>query len=59
MEWTPETRKTDYATLLEPDGPIYLAGEHLSFVTAWQEGAVLSAHAVVKAIAERVKSRKG
>ena len=58
VHWTPEGRKTAYATLLEPDGPIYLAGEHMSYVTAWQEGAVLSAQAVVKAIAERVRSRK-
>jgi monoamine oxidase len=58
VHWTPEGRKTAYATLLEPDGPIYLAGEHMSYVTAWQEGAVLSAQAVVRALAGRVKSRK-
>ena len=56
--WTPELRKTAYETLLRPEGPIYLAGEHLSYVTAWQEGAVLSAQAVASAIAERVRSRK-
>ena len=27
----------------EPDGPFYFAGEHLSHIGAWQEGAILSA----------------
>jgi monoamine oxidase len=58
VEWSPETRKSAYETLCRPDGPIHLAGEHLSYVTAWQEGAVLSAQAAVTAIAERVRSRR-
>jgi monoamine oxidase len=58
VDWSPETRKSAYETLLRPDGPIYLAGEHLSYVTAWQEGAVLSAQAAVTAIAERVRSAR-
>lgn len=58
VEWTRETRAGAYGILNRPDGPVYLAGEHLSHVTAWQEGAVLSAHAVVAAIGERVRSRK-
>jgi len=58
VEWTQETRKSAYETLCRPDGPIHLAGEHLSYVTAWQEGAVLSAQAAVTAIAERVRSRR-
>ena len=58
VEWTRETRAAAYETLLRPDGPIHLAGEHLSYVTAWQEGAVLSAQAAVTAIAEQVKSRR-
>jgi|GEM_PF-4794567 len=32
----------------QPDGPIYLAGEHMSYVTGWQEGAILSAHEVIR-----------
>jgi monoamine oxidase len=31
----------------------------MSYLTGWQEGAVLSAHQAVRAIAERVKARKG
>jgi monoamine oxidase len=52
-EWTPEARRSAYPVLLEPDGPLFLAGEHLSYLPGWQEGAVLSAHATVKLIAAR------
>jgi monoamine oxidase len=55
-EWTPEARRSAYPVLLEPDGPLFLAGEHLSYLTGWQEGAALSAHAAVKLIAERAAS---
>jgi monoamine oxidase len=57
-DWTAETRKSAYETLCRPDGPFHLAGEHLSYVTGWQEGAVLSAQAAVAAIAERVRARR-
>ncbi len=36
-----------YQVLLQPDGPIFLAGEHLSYLTGWQEGAVRLALLVV------------
>jgi monoamine oxidase len=42
-EWTEEGRAKYYPTLLEPDGRIYLAGEHLSYLTGWQEGGIESA----------------
>jgi monoamine oxidase len=47
-------RQSEYPTLLAGDGPFYFAGEHMSYVTAWQEGAVQSAHYTVSEIAERV-----
>ncbi len=56
-DWSEEGRKGAYATLLEPEGPIHLAGEHLSYLNGWQEGAVLSAHAAVAAIDARVRAR--
>ena len=56
--WTEETRTAAYDMLLAGEPPIYLAGEHLSYVTGWQEGAILSAHAAVKAIDARVRARK-
>lgn len=37
-------RQSSYAELLRPEGPIVFAGEHLSYVGLWQEGAALSAH---------------
>ena len=57
-EWSVEERQHSYAALNRPEGPIYLAGEHLSYLTGWQEGAVLSALAVVAAIDQRVRARK-
>jgi monoamine oxidase len=50
-----------YRELLRPEGPIYFAGEHLSHVHFWQEGAALSAHEAVALMtrhaAERAPSR--
>jgi monoamine oxidase len=57
-EWSEENKRNAYPVLLEPDGPFFLAGEHLSNVPAWQEGAILSAHKAVTAIAERAAARK-
>jgi len=37
----------NYTTLSEPDGPFYFAGEHLSHIGAWQEGAILSARRAI------------
>lgn len=42
-----------YALLSEADGPFYFAGEHLSHVGAWQQGAFASAHRVVKMLDAR------
>ncbi len=41
--WTEEGRRDAYPILNEPDGRIYLAGEHLSYLTGWQEGGIESA----------------
>jgi monoamine oxidase len=53
IEWDDEALETAYPILNEPDDSIYLAGEHLSYLTGWQEGSVLSAHIAVQKIAER------
>jgi len=37
----------DYHLLGQPDGPIHFAGEYLSHVGAWQEGAIRAAHRAV------------
>jgi monoamine oxidase len=53
-EWTEEGRKTAYPILNEPDGRIYLAGEHLSYITGWQEGGIESAWLQIAKLHKRV-----
>jgi monoamine oxidase len=56
----PETngaRPAAYTELLRPEGPIFFAGEHLSYVPFWQEGAALSAHEAMKKLLETASSR--
>jgi monoamine oxidase len=45
-------RTARYIELLRPEGPIFFAGEHLSYVVFWQEGAALSAHEAVRLLSE-------
>jgi monoamine oxidase len=40
--WSPDSRAKHYNNLCAIDGRIVLAGEHASFIPAWQEGALLS-----------------
>jgi monoamine oxidase len=47
-----------YETLIEPDGPIVFAGDHVSHIVAWQEGAALSALRAVQQVCDRVKAAK-
>ena len=47
-----------YETLIQPDGPIIFAGDHVSHIVAWQEGAALSALRAVQQVADRVKAAK-
>ena len=53
-DWGGQARPARYAELFRPEGPIFFAGEHLSYVQFWQEGAALSAHAAMRAMMERV-----
>ncbi len=57
-EWDDNTRQTSYKVLNEPDGTIYFAGEHLSYLTAWQEGAVLSAYQAIRNLSSRTLTTK-
>jgi monoamine oxidase len=52
--WSSDARQTYYPTLLEPDGRVYLAGEHLSWVAAWQEGAISAAWMQIEKLHSRV-----
>ncbi len=52
-----QDQERDYALLNEPDGPFYFAGEHLSHVGAWQEGAILSARRTINMIDKHRRAR--
>nr|WP_199700865.1 FAD-dependent oxidoreductase [Jiangella rhizosphaerae] len=53
VNW-PGGRGAAYDQLLRPDGRTYFAGDHLSYLIAWQAGAFESARQVVTALHERV-----
>lgn len=55
MNMMPDT-KPAYNELNQPDGRIYFAGDYLSHLVAWQEGAALSAHHAIHGIAEQIRS---
>ena len=48
----PKASAAGYDRLLEPDGPICMAGDHVSHIVGWQEGAALSAHRAVSQISQ-------
>jgi monoamine oxidase len=48
--------KPAYDELNKPDGCIFFAGDHLSHIVGWQEGAALSAHRAIHGIAEQMRS---
>jgi monoamine oxidase len=48
--------RAGYNTLIEADGPYYFAGDCVSNINAWMEGAALSAKRVVQMISDRTKS---
>jgi monoamine oxidase len=52
--WTEAARSQHYNNLCQIDGRIVLAGEHASYLPAWQEGAVLSALDAVTRLHQRV-----
>ena len=52
--WTPETRKEHYENLCQIDGRIALAGEHASYIPAWQEGAITSSLDAITRLHKRV-----
>jgi monoamine oxidase len=52
--WNAATRKTHYQNLCAIDGRIVLAGEHASYVNAWQEGAILSSLDAITRLHRRV-----
>ena len=55
-QWSDAARKEHYPALCSLDGRILLAGEHASYIPAWQEGAVLSALDAVTRLHARVQA---
>ncbi len=45
-----------YVQLEKPQGRTYFAGDYLSHLVGWQEGAVLSAHHAIERIAKQIRS---
>ena len=56
VDWNEATRKDEYPVLTEPDGRVYLAGEHVSYITGWQAGAIESAWQQLEKIHKRVQA---
>jgi monoamine oxidase len=52
--WSQDARRTHYQNLCALDGRILLAGEHASYIPAWQEGALLSALDAIGRLHQRV-----
>ena len=53
-EWTDKARAEHYDNLCQIDGRIVLAGEHASYIPAWQEGAILSSLDAITRLHARV-----
>lgn len=52
--WTDDMRATHYKNLCAIDGRIVLAGEHASYIPAWQEGAILSSLDAITRLHRRI-----
>lgn len=53
-DWSDTARQQHYDNLCAIDGRILLAGEHASYIPAWQEGAILSALDAIARLHDRV-----
>jgi monoamine oxidase len=51
-----QSSAASYNQLEKAEGRTYFAGDYLSHMVAWQEGAILSAHHAIERIATQVKS---
>jgi monoamine oxidase len=56
--YSAEERQTLYKPLLVPDGQVYFAGEHMTYLNAWMAGALESARSVVAALHSRVTGQR-
>lgn len=57
-DWFSNPRPARYDELLRPEGPVFFAGEHLSYILFWQEGAALSAHEAMRLMSAHAAERR-
>jgi monoamine oxidase len=50
-------RGADYKLLCSPEDRVVFAGEHLSYLPAWQEGAALSAQSAISLLQQQVTAK--
>jgi monoamine oxidase len=55
-EWDDAGRAKAYPTLVEGEGRVILAGEHLSYLTGWQAGAIESAWQQIEQLHKRASA---
>ncbi len=55
-EWDEDGRRDAYPILAQPEGRIYLAGEHMSYLTGWQAGAIESAWGQIAKLHQRAQA---
>ena len=56
--YSEDERRSLYKALLQPDGHVYFAGEHLTYLNAWMAGALESARSVTAALHSRVTGQR-
>jgi len=55
-EWNDAARQNAYPALLEGEGRVMLAGEHLSYLTGWQAGAIESSWQQIERLHRRASA---
>jgi monoamine oxidase len=56
--YSADERRTLYKPLLQPEGRVYFAGEHMTYLNAWMAGAFESARSVVASLHSRVTGQR-
>jgi len=56
--YSAEERQTLYKPLLQPEGRVYFAGEHMTYLNAWMAGAFESARSVVASLHSRMTGQR-
>ncbi|MGB7206272.1 MAG: hypothetical protein WBD37_12430, partial [Anderseniella sp.] len=52
-KWKDGFSDKNYQKLIKPEKRFYLAGDQVSELPGWQEGAMLSAHRIIADVASR------